>query len=220
MAIARNGKEGIEKLQESSPDLVFLDVEMNDMTGFEMLSLLPEITFKTIFITSYRHYAIKAIRFNALDYLLKPFDLEELRNAISRFKNQGNGAGKPERIHQALANLTNSDIKEHILTLNTQDGELKIAIKDILQIQGDRNYSCIHLVKNRREVVSKTLSDLEEILDQEFFFRCHKSHLVNILHIHSLPSTFSIQLSSGLTLPVSRRRKQDFQDWYHKNKTA
>ena len=219
IAVAKNGQEGIEKLMKLSPKLVFLDVEMNDMTGFEMLLQLPEIYFKTIFITSYRHYAIKAIRFNALDYLLKPIDLEELKNAISRFKKQDMQSSLADPIHQALVNFSTRDVKEHVLTLNIQEGQLKIAIKDILHIQGDRNYSQIHMVGKKKEVVSKTLSDLAEILDSKYFFRCHKSHLVNRIHVQALVSSFSLMLSSGQTLPISRRRKQPFQDWISEKKS-
>lgn len=213
IGLAKSGKEGLEMLKSFQPKLVFLDVEMNDMTGFELLSQLSEIKFKTIFITSYRHYAIKAIRFNALDYLLKPFDLEELKNAIARFKSQELPLSTADSIHQALINLATPDTQDHILTLNTQEGPLKIALKDILHIQGDRNYSCIYLTNQRKEIVSKTLADLEEILDDRNFFRSHKSHLVNRIHVKSLPNSFSLMLTSGLILPVSRRRRQEFLDW-------
>jgi two-component system LytT family response regulator len=220
ITVAKNGQEGIEKLMKLRPKLVFLDVEMNDMTGFEMLLQLPEIYFKTIFITSYRHYAIKAIRFNALDYLLKPIDLEELKDAIARFKNQDKQSSLSDPIHQALVNFSTPDVKEHVLTLNIQEGQLKIAIKDILHIQGDRNYSQIHLVNNKKEVVSKTLSDLAEILDSQYFFRCHKSHLVNRIHVQTFLNSFSLILSSGQMLPISRRRKQLFQEWFSEKKSS
>ncbi len=218
VAIATNGKEGIQKLQESKPELVFLDVEMTDMTGFEMLGLLPEVSFKTIFITSYKHYAIKAIRFNALDYLLKPFDLEELKNAISRFKALSKKSDYADPIHQALINFSTSDPNQHILVMNTQDGKLQLALKEIIQIQGDRNYSSIHLTGNRKEVVSKTLSDMEEILDDTIFFRCHKSHLVHREHINAVTSSHQILLSSGKTLPISRRRRNEFTSWFSESK--
>lgn len=213
IAVANNGQEGIQKLMKFRPKLVFLDVEMNDMTGFEMLLQLPEINFKTIFITSYRHYAIKAIRFNALDYLLKPIDLEELKNAIARFKNQYEQSSLPNPINQALVNISTLDEKEHVLNLNIQKGLVKIAVKDVLYIQGDRNYSQIQL-GNKKVVVSKTLSDLAEILDDHYFFRCHKSHLVNRIHVHYIVNSFSLLLSSGQTLPISRRRKKPFQNWF------
>jgi two-component system, LytTR family, response regulator len=216
IAVANNGHEGIEKLMKMRPKLVFLDIEMNDMTGFEMLLQLPEIFFKTIFITSHRHYAIKAIRFNALDYLLKPIDLDELKNAIARFIGQEKQSSLTDHIHHGVVNFSTLDPKEHVLTLNIHEGQLKIAIKDILHIQGDRNYSQIHLTNKKKEIVSKTLSDLTTILDGHYFFRCHKSYLVNRLHVKTPVNSLSLMVSSGMTLPISRRRKQAFEEWFSK----
>lgn len=215
VGIAKNGYEGIRQLKRLNPDLVFLDVEMSDMTGFEMLSKLESIDFKIIFITSYKHYAIKAIRFNALDYLLKPFDLEELKNAIKRFKSNFGNISKKESIHVALNNLKTKNVSEQTLVLKTQQGELHLQLKNILYIEGDRNYSNIHLKQNKKELVSKTLSDLEELLETKGFFRCHKSYLVNRDHITSDSNSFQIVLSNGISLPISRRKKDTFKNWYH-----
>lgn len=212
-AVASNGKEGIQRINELNPDIVFLDVEMSDMTGFEMLSELKNIMFKTIFITSYNHYAIKAIRFNALDYLLKPFDLEELKNSIERYKEQSKDFNHSQPISRALDNLKSKDTSKQILTLKTQQGVLQLQLKDIIYIEGDGNYSIIHLLKSRKELVSKTLSDLEDLLDEKGFFRCHKSFLVNRIHIISKLNGVSIKLSNDLIVPISRRRKIDFFAW-------
>jgi two-component system LytT family response regulator len=165
VGLGNDGKEGIEKIILLKPDLVFLDVEMTDMTGFEMLSRIETINFKTIFITSYKHYAIKAIRFNALDYLLKPFDLEELKNAIKRFKSNYHEVGKSQQVDLALNNIKTKNISDQVLPLKTQQGDLHLALKNIVLIEGDRNYSKIFLTHNRQELVSKTLSDLEDLLD-------------------------------------------------------
>lgn len=211
--LGSNGKEGVENIILLQPDLVFLDVEMTDMTGFEMLSRLETINFKTIFITSYKHYAIKAIRFNALDYLLKPFDLEELKNAIKRFKANYHNVGSSEQIDLALNNIKTKNISEQVLTLKTQQGDLQLALKDIIAIEGDRNYSNIHLIGNRKELVSKTLSDLEDLLDGKDFFRCHKSFLINKTHIVDQPNSISVNLSNGIKVPISRRKKESFVNW-------
>lgn len=210
LAVGNNGQEGIDKIKLLSPDLIFLDVEMTDMTGFEMLSRLDVINFKTIFITSYKHYAIKAIRFNALDYLLKPFDLEELKNAVKRFKNN-----RSTNVSVALSNLKSKTISDQTLVLKTQKGELHLKLKDIISIEGDRNYSYIHLTNNKKELISKTLSNLEELLEDKNFFRCHKSFLVNKLHIISEPKSFSIELSNNSTIPISRRKKAMFKTWFN-----
>ena len=214
LGAGNNGREGIELINTLQPDLVFLDVEMTDMTGFEMLSQLPLIDFRVIFITSYKHYAIKAIKFNALDYLLKPFDLGELKNAIRRYKESRQQVSAHNTIQRALANLKSKNFADQTLVLRTQEGELHLLLKNIVSIEGDRNYSRIHLLQNRSELVSKTLSTLEELLDDKDFFRCHKSHLVNKLHIISEPKSLSLSLSNQTTIPVSRRKKEAFKEWY------
>ena len=213
IATGNNGTEGLEKIKKFNPELVFLDVEMTDMTGFEMLSKLEQITFKTIFITSYKHYAIKAIRFNALDYLLKPFDLEELKTAVKRFKNNHSNSDSISNVSLALSNL-NSKPSKQIITLRTQQGELNIMLKDITYIEGDRNYSYIYLAQNGKELVSKTLANLEELLDDKGFFRSHKSYIINRSHINKSRGQ-SVVMSNNIVLPISRRRKEDFLTWYN-----
>lgn len=212
LGVANNGADGISKIHALKPELIFLDVEMGDMTGFEMLSQLQDINFKTIFITSYKHYAIKAIRFNALDYLLKPFDLEELRNAIKRFKTDSSSKNVP----LALRNLKSKNISEQTLVLKTQQGELHLQLKDIVYVEGERNYSYIHLANNKKELLSKTLSHLEELLDDKGFYRCHKSYLVNKVHIVTAKNSLII-LTGNLEIPISRRKKLLFKMWVNQN---
>jgi len=211
LGVAIDGKDGIEKIQELKPNLVLLDVEMTDMTGFEMLSKLDSVDFQTIFVTSYGHYAIKAIRFNALDYLMKPIDLQELKNAISRFRKnsvtESNG-----RVYRAINNM-NYDLTKQRLFLNTQEGEIDLLLQDIIAIQGDRNYSNIHLVSGQKRLIAKTLTDLENLLDEKGFFRSHKSYLVNYYHIDQVKSDV-ISLSDGTQHNIARRRKDGFDQWW------
>lgn len=215
LATASSGHEGLKKIALFSPELIFLDVEMTDMTGFEMLSQLSDITFQTIFITSYSHYAIKAIRFNALDYLLKPIDLGELKKAINRFKkNPTKNKPQRENITLALQNNSTQNIADHMLILKTQDGDLKLILKDIVHIEGDRNYSYIHLKNATKKLVTKTLSDLEGLLDYKGFYRCHRSHIINADHIVTYSNGLSAFLSGNIKVPISRRKKKPFQLWY------
>jgi len=213
LTTASSGREGIEKIAIHTPELVFLDVEMSDMTGFEMLAQLPDIYFQVIFITSYCHYAIRAIRFNALDYLLKPIDLGELNKAIKRFKDQTRRKPQKENMALAMQNSGARNVSDHMLILKTQDGDLKLILKDIVHIEGDRNYSYIHLSNATKKLVTKTLSDLEILLDSKGFFRCHRSHILNSGHIIKT-NGFSAELSTGVQLPVSRRKKKEFTQWF------
>ncbi|WP_157492159.1 LytTR family DNA-binding domain-containing protein [Mangrovimonas sp. ST2L15] len=209
--VASNGHEGIQLIKKLNPDLVFLDVEMTDMTGFEMLAMFDELPFKIIFITSYKHYAIKAIRSNALDYLLKPFDLEELKNAISRFKK--NHLDQTQNLKNTISTLKTKSNKDDLLTLKTQQGDLFIPLDDIIHIEGERNYSLIHLVNQKKELVSKTLSNLEDLLKGKGFFRCHKSFIINKSHILEESNHNYVVLSNHKEIPISRRRKDTFSNW-------
>ncbi len=218
MAMASSGIEGLEKIKTYQPDLIFLDVEMADMTGFEMLAKLDGINFQTIFITSYSHYAIKAIRFNALDYLVKPIDLGELKAAIKRYKKNISKKAPPENIKHALINLSIKTDADKVLTLQTQEGEMRLSLKNIIRAEGERNYSYIYLTNGKKKLTTKTLGDLEELLNDKGFFRCHKSHLVNNDHIESLLSSSLLLLTGGTELPIARRKKEDFKTWYERPK--
>jgi len=213
LSTANSGRDGLQKIATYQPDLIFLDVEMTDMTGFEMLAQLSDIKFQVIFITSYSHYAIKAIRFNALDYLLKPIDLGELKRAINRFKDQSRRNPQKENIALALRNSATKNVAEHMLILKTQDGALKLILKDIVHIEGDRNYSYIHLRNATKKLVTKTLSDLEELLDSKGFYRCHRSHILNREHIIKTKG-ISVVLTNNIQVPISRRKKKQFSEWF------
>lgn len=208
------GEEGIEMIEKHKPDLIFLDVEMLDMTGFEMLSKIKSIDFEIIFITSYSHYAVKAIRSNALDYLIKPIDLGELKTAIESYKSRSTSMVNVQAKKEAVQNLTRNNIADQYLFLQTQEGELQLALEDIIRIEGERNYSFIHLRKSKKKLVSKTLADLEFILEKKGFFRCHKSHIVNAQHIISVANRLNISLSDDAIVPISRRKKDDFKLWF------
>ncbi|MGK0279927.1 MAG: two-component system LytT family response regulator [Litorivivens sp.] len=213
LATAENGSEGLEKIEAFQPELVFLDVEMTDMTGFEMLTRLRTINFQTIFITSYSHYAIMAIRFSALDYLLKPIDLAELKKAIARYKDIRSVQPHEQNLEMALQNVHTKDLPEHTLILKTQEGDLKLAVKDIIHIEGDRNYSLIYMRNNLKKLVTKTLVDLEELLDYKGFYRCHRSHILNADHITSYSNGIFAVLSNQKKIPISRRKKKPFSEW-------
>ncbi|MFT6335755.1 MAG: two-component system LytT family response regulator [Saprospiraceae bacterium] len=210
LSTAISGEDGLGKISMYKPDLIFLDVEMADMTGFEMLAQVENIDFKIIFITSYSHYAIKAIRFNALDYLLKPIDLVELKKAISRYKRS---TLNNENLHLALQNLQTKQVSNHQLILKTQEGEINLVINDIIRLKGDSNYSYIYLRDGRKKLVSKTLAYLEELLAYKGFYRCHRSHLINGVHIEHNSKKDSVSLSDGSEVPIARRKKAEFNDW-------
>lgn len=207
--IASNGQEALSLIESINPNVVFLDIELPDMTGFELLNQLDNISFQTIFTTSHTHYAIKAFRFNALDYLVKPIKESELNEAIQRI---GNPKYKSD-ITLALQNLNNKTIDELKLVLPTQIGTLRFALKQITHVEGERNYSYIYLANGSRELSSKNLAYFEDILVDKGFFRSHRSYLVNKYHIEKLKEDCFV-LKNELEIPISRRKKADAHSWF------
>ena len=212
--IASNGEEGVRLINEISPELVFLGIELHDMSGFELLRRISPVHFEVIFVTEYTQYAIKAIRFNALDYLLKPIDIEELQNAIDRFieKHPHNDFPKPDVSH-AINNYFIKKEDEQVLTINTQEGKVYLPIKEIVRLEGDRNYTAFKLDDGKSILASKTLHDWEFLLDDKGFFRLHNSHLINRTHLKSVQKNGEVLMSDGELLPVARRKKGSFQSW-------
>ncbi len=207
--IASSGKEALRLIALIKPDVVFLDIELPDMTGFELLQQLDDISFQTIFTTSHSDYAIKAFRFNALDYLVKPIQENELKEAIQRI---GSTKSKGD-VSLALENLGTKAVHEQKLVLPTQTGTLRFALKQITHIEGERNYSYIHLSNGSRELSSKNLAYFEDILIDKGFFRSHRSYLVNRYHIGALDSEQFV-LKNGLQIPISRRKKAEARTWF------
>lgn len=210
---AHNGKTAIEKIRSIKPDLIFLDVEMPDMNGFQVLAALKSIDFQTIFVTAYSHYAIQAIRFNALDYIVKPINPKELKQAIKQFKSKDKATDQKHRIAVAIENLNQENAQDQVLFLLTQEGGIKMILKDIIKIEGNRNYSTFHLAKGRTKISSKTLGHFEEILKGKGFFRCHRSFIINSNHIERMQKD-SFLLKDASKIPISRRRKKDVKNWF------
>jgi two-component system, LytTR family, response regulator len=213
VGLATSGETGLEMIAAHKPDLIFLDVEMSDMTGFEMLSRIPTIDFQIIFITAFNHYAIKAIRFNALDYLVKPIDLGELRVAMTRFHANAKTSSPSQKVEHAINNLAVTDPGDEVLTLQLQDQELNIQLKDITRIEGDRNYSTIVSLSNEKSLTSKTLGHFEDLLLDKGFFRCHKSHIVNAAHIIGVKKEGKVVMADKEELPIARRKSDAFREW-------
>src|SRR5688572_12832636 len=162
------------------PDIVFLDVEMPHKNGFQFLIEQKNPSFDVIFTTAYNQYAIQAIRFSALDYLLKPVDPDELKNAIQRhLEKRENGAQKKELYDNLVSNIEKKDVKDFKIAVPSAEGVYFFTIDEILRLEADRSYTHIHLVKKRPFIASKTLKHFEEMLEEFHFIRTHKSHLVN-----------------------------------------
>lgn len=208
--IANTGKKALQLIASEKPNVVFLDIELPDMTGFELLQQLDDISFQTIFTTSHSHYAIRAFRFNALDYLIKPIKETELDEAIKRLLKS---ADNNIEVKHALSNLESKSVEDQKLVLATQNGTLRLPLKQITHIEGERNYSYIYLSNGSRELSSKNLAYFEDILIDKNFFRGHRSYLVNRYHIAVL-KTDRFVLKNGVEIPISRRKRTEADSWF------
>ncbi len=198
-------KEGGEQITRIKPDLVFLDVEMPLQNGFELLQCFPDHPFDVVFVTAYDQYAIKAIRFSALDYLLKPVDIEELKRAVQRFiSKQKNSSGKNLLLNNFLSNITTKP-DDYRLAINTTEGTHFLLPADIIRCEADGNYTLFYLNNKKKIMASRTLKEYDEILTDYNFIRVHKSHLVNKKYIQSFSSDH-VTLSDASLVEVSRRK--------------
>lgn len=205
---AEDGEEGLRLIAQHQPDIVFLDIEMPRMNGFEMLMQLPKKNFHLLFTTAYDHYAIKAIRFSAFDYLLKPVDIEELKAAIEKIRHESR-PNTAQRFEALAHNLLTSLNKIAIPSMN---GLLFFDLQDIVHIEAQSNYTVFSFVNRPRLTVSKTLKEFEELLPSELFFRPHHSHIINLKYIkrYIKGDGGQIELQNGELIDVSRKKKDEF----------
>ncbi|HYC84226.1 MAG TPA: LytTR family DNA-binding domain-containing protein [Chryseosolibacter sp.] len=202
---AQGGEDGLRKLNNFKPDILFLDIEMPRMNGFDLLAASPHLDCRVIFTTAYDQYAIRAIRYNALDYLLKPVDPAELREAISRFHQEKNSR---EVYTRQLENFVSN--KEKNLAITTYDGVVFLEVEKIIRCEADMNYTLFILGEKKTFLSSKTLKEYEELLSSHHrFLRVHRSHLVNMDYVLKLKNDGTLVLKDASTVPVSRRRKDD-----------
>jgi two-component system LytT family response regulator len=203
--------KALEILEAYKPTLVMLDIEMPGMNGFDFLNKAGTWDFDVIFTTAYDKYAIKAIRFSALDYLLKPLDILELQNALNRHiirRNHSNQT-KHDLVNNLIENIKKPETDEYRLAISTSEGVFFYLPSEIIRCEGESNYTKFILHEGKTLMVSHTLKDYESILNDYGFVRVHKSHLVNMKYVAKMDRDGFIWLSNGQSVPVSRRRKDE-----------
>ena len=208
--ICYSGESALAAIREIRPQLIFLDIEMPHMNGFEMLEKLPAIDFGLIFTTSYDQYAIKAIRFSALDYLLKPVDREELQKAVQKaIKHLRQPLS--QQLEILLQKMNNASSSPQKIALPTMEGLQMVSLDAIISCESDSNYTIFYLKGKQKIVVSRTLKDVEEMLEDYSFFRVHNSYLVNINEINKFIKGEGgyLLMSDGTTVDVSRSKKEE-----------
>jgi two-component system, LytTR family, response regulator len=202
--------EGLLLLQNDTPQLLFIDIQMPLMNGFELLKKVPKVNFSIIFTTAHDEYAIDAIRFSALDYLLKPIDTDELQNAFKRFMGKQNNDNVAEPLYNNfMYNLNVQDKRDFKLALPTLQGTFFYKPEEIIRLEGEGNYTKFFFADKSSLLTTYTLKNYEDILINYGFIRIHKSHLVNKAHVINYLMDGMLTMSDYSKVEVSRRRKED-----------
>ncbi len=201
--------EGAKILKANKPDVVFLDIQMRDGSGFDLLDILPEIPFKIIFITASDAHAIKALRYAAVDYLLKPIDPDELKAALETLRKKQ--IDEQEKYQLLNENLRNHSKPGERLALHAQDKISVVKIAEIVRCESQVNYTQFYFSNSKKTLVSKTLKEFEDLLTEHGFYRVHQSHLINVNFIKEYVKIDGghILMTDGSIIPVATRKKQD-----------
>jgi two-component system LytT family response regulator len=212
LKVCHSAQEGLESIQKLAPDLIFLDVQMPYMTGFDLLKQCSQINFEVIFISAYDQYAIKAIRFSALDYLLKPVDVDDLMNAVSRAKERMHQKNNSFQYQSMLNNVQYKQEKIEKLAVPSLEGIDFFNVDDIIFCEADGSYTRLFLPDRKQKLVSRNLKDFESMLESSGFCRVHNSFLINMKHVHKYlkGEGGTAVLSEGHHVDISRRKKEVF----------
>jgi len=208
LSSARDPRDGIQLLNTYNPDLLFLDVQMPGLDGFEVLKKVNRFNFEVIFTTAFNKYAVEAIRFSALDYLLKPIDADELKAAIRRFIEKKASEEERQKLIDNLKYNLAAGKDEFKIAISTLKGTFFYSLKKITRLEGEGNYSMIYFEKDKPLLASRTLKDFEEILVPHGFIRVHRSHLVNKDFVDSVLFDGFIEMKDKSRIEISRRRKE------------
>ncbi len=205
-------QEALSHLEENPPDCLFLDIEMPTMDGFQFIKKIKNKDFPVVITTAYNQYAIKALKNEAIDYLLKPIDTDDLKETIRKIKKYNAKNFTAERLEKILLNF-NSNKTQKKITLNTDGKLLFLESDEILYAESDGNYSTIFLTDGQKIVLTKKLKEVQALLPIESFFRIHNSYIINISKIKEfVKSDGYVILKSNHKIPVSRQKKSDFLD--------
>nr|WP_293299950.1 LytTR family DNA-binding domain-containing protein [Allomuricauda sp.] len=204
-------EEAKRQIGNLGPDILFLDVHLGDVTGFDLLSQLDHIDFELIFTTSFDSYALQAFKFSALDYLLKPIDKDDLKEAVKRVQQSKKLKETSQKIDVLFHNFKDGAGTSKRIAVPTMDGFAMVDVKDIIRLQSDGNYTHIYTISNKRITAARTLKHFEGLLDTDAFFRTHKSHLVNLSFVDNYIKGKGgyVVLSDGTKVEVAVRRKEE-----------
>lgn len=209
--LCQNVDEAILAINDIKPHVVFLDIQLQSETGFDLLTRIKNVDFDVIFTTAYSEYAIKAFKFSAIDYLLKPINIEELQQSLEKC-NAKTSHSLSERLEQLIYNLRPMSTQKYKVALPSNDGLVFVKVEEILYCEADSNYTQIHLTNDRKYLVSRTLKEYEELLKDQDFFRIHNSFLINLNLIKNYVRGEGgyVVMANGKSIDVSKRKKESF----------
>jgi two-component system, LytTR family, response regulator len=212
LAVCKNTEEGKIAIESLHPDLVLTDIELEKNAAFDMLQELSKIDFEVIFTTAHERYALQAIKFSALDYLLKPFSLEDLSTAIKRYEEKKDKQQSAGQFNTLFYNLKHIQKDAKKIALPTSNGLTIVPVKEIIRCEAEVNYTNFFLVSKNKMLVSKTLKEFEELLNDYDFIRVHHSHLINLHHVknYTRGEGGTVTMTDGTAVDVSRRKKEEF----------
>jgi two-component system LytT family response regulator len=212
IAACNTAEKAIMAIDSLKPSLVFLDIEMPVMNGFLMLQQLEFKNFELVFTTAYDHYAIKAIRFSALDYLVKPIEIEELKIAVARAEQKREDITSANQLELLLENLLVKKNNFQKIAIPTTEGLHFINMNDIIYLEANANYTHIILVDTKKYIVCHTLKDFEDMLPADTFVRVHNSYIINknFAEKYIRGEGGQVVLSNGSVIDISKRKKADF----------
>ena len=212
IAACDNAIDAIDVIETKKPEVIFLDIEMPVMNGFVMLQQLNYKNFELIFTTAYDHYAIRAIRFSALDYLVKPIEIEELKNAVSKAEEKRNRGTPNPQLEILLEQMLTKHSDSLRIAIPTTEGLQFIKLKEIIYMEATGNYTFFYLKDKQKIIVCRTLKDFEEMLPGDTFLRIHHSYIINKEYVEKYirGEGGQVVLSDGTTLDVAKRKKTEF----------
>lgn len=211
IASCSSGREGLDSIRQFQPDLVFLDIEMPGMDGFEMLDKIDHIDFDVVITTGHDKHALKAIHAGSLDFLVKPINLPDLQDVVSKFEKRLEERHNNRVVRKLMQDLSCIRNLYHKISLPVQDGLIMVPVHDIVRLESEANYTRVILNNGNRELVCRTLKDFENILLEFNFIRVHHSHLVNPFHIKRFVRSDGgyLLMSDNASVSISSRKKQE-----------
>lgn len=200
---------GTELIRKEKPDVLFLDIEMPEGNGFQLLEQFDHIDFEVVFVTAYNDYAIRALRFSALDYLLKPVSIPELKETVKRLRSKQDSAAGNKRLEHLKQTLEDGN-PFHKIVLSTLTGYYFINIAEIIYCEASENYTHFHMEGNIKYTASRPLKEFALLFEKHHFFRIHKSYLINLTQVSFVNKESWVSMSNHAELPVSFRKRAEF----------